>query len=238
MSVLGGILARTPVDHIEDVLVRMQEIDEALPRTDGVSCFNKLYLTVTHNVIEAERAALFESPGFLRTLDVAFANLYFGALAALERGAEPPRAWQPLFCARDSRHVAPLQFALAGMNAHINRDLPLGLVEAFTRIGCEMHRPSPEANDFDRVDAILARTEAEVKTIYYDALLRTLDRGFGEVDDVCATWSVKLARASAWTNGSALWHLRHHPTLSADYLIALDRLVGFAGRGLLVPTAL
>jgi len=33
----------------------------------------------------------------------------------------------------------------------------------------------------------------------------------------------------------ALWHLRAHPSLSADYLDALDGMVGFAGRGLLVP---
>ena len=31
--------------------------------------------------------------------------------------------------------TAPIQFALAGMNAHINRDLPLALVETCDELG-------------------------------------------------------------------------------------------------------
>jgi len=40
----------------------------------------------------------------------------------------------------------------------------------------------------------------------------------------------------AWTNGEALWNLRGMPSLAADYVDALDGMVGFAGRGLLLPT--
>ena len=50
MSVLGPVLAQTPVSSIDDVVVRMTAIDQALPSTDGISCFNKLYLEVTKNV--------------------------------------------------------------------------------------------------------------------------------------------------------------------------------------------
>jgi len=65
MSSLGSILDRTPVDAIGDVLGRMQEIDAALPPTDGIACFNKLYMTVTANVIDAETKGTFISNGFL-----------------------------------------------------------------------------------------------------------------------------------------------------------------------------
>jgi hypothetical protein len=234
MSVLGPILGKTPVGAIDDVLARMREIDAALPPGDGIACFNKLYMTVTADVIAAEASGAFASNGFLTALDVAFGNLYFAALQALETGAAPPRAWAPLFAARASNAIAPLQFALAGMNAHINRDLPEGLVQTFAKLGIEMERPSPQSDDFDRVNGVLASSEAEVRARYFTPLMAELHRHFDGVDDVVANWSVQEARSAAWVNGAALWHLRSFPTLSADYLATLDGMVGFAGRGLLV----
>jgi hypothetical protein len=237
MTALAPILDRTPVTTIEEVLRRMQEIDDALPAMDGVACFNKLYMTVTANVITAEAGSAFASTSFLSALDVAFGNLYFAALKELEMGAAPPRAWAPLFVARGRTDVAPLQFALAGMNAHINRDLPVGLVQAFTGLGLDMSRPSPQADDYDRVNAVLAQTEASVTELYFTPLMNQLHRDFEGVDDIAANWSVREARAAAWINGSALWHLRGLPWLADQYLQTLDGMVGFAGRGLLVPTA-
>jgi hypothetical protein len=234
MSVLGPILGKTPVTTIDDVLARMHEIDAVLPPSDGIACFNKLYMTVTSDVVAAEASGTFASNGFLTALDVAFGNLYFAALQALEAGAALPRAWAPLFAARASTSIAPLQFALAGMNAHINRDLPVGLVQTFTGLGIDMERPSPQSDDFDRVNAVLVTSEAEVRARYFTPLMAELHQHFDGVDDVAANWSVQEARAAAWVNGAALWHLRSFPTLSADYLETLDGMIGFAGRGLLV----
>jgi hypothetical protein len=237
VSVLGAILAGTPVATIDDVLAVQRAIDAALPPADGVACFNKLYLAVTANVRAAELAGgTFADVPFLSALDVAFGNLYFAALAALEQGAAVPRAWAPLFAARERTDVAPLQFALAGMNAHINRDLPVGLVATFTTLGQTMARPSPEASDFDKVNDVLAATEQQMAASYFTPLMKELDRTFDGVEDVIANWGVREARAAAWVNGAALWHLRGEPTLAGDYLGVLDGMVGFAGRGLLVST--
>ena len=236
MSVLASILDRTPVTSIDEVLARMHEIEAALPATDGVACFNKLYLAVTANMIVAEQSGIFASAAFLSALDVAFGNLYFGALKALEIDAPPPRAWAPLFAARSRTDVAPLQFALAGMNAHINGDLPVGLVQTFTALGIEMARPSEQAVDFDKVNDVLVTTEATIAAQYFTPLLEELHRDVHGADDVVANWSVREARAAAWSNGATLWHLRAFPALSRDYLETLDGIVGFAGRGLLVST--
>ncbi len=237
MSLLGAILDRTPVHDIDEVIARMHEIDEVLPAPDGVACFNRLYLAVTENVKAAAQDGTFGRIDFVLGLDVDFANLYFAAMRQCEMGATPPRAWMPLFAARARRDVAPLQFALAGMNAHINRDLPLSIVETFSLMKLELARPSPEATDYDEVNEILAQTEAEVAQAYMTPLMKELDREFDGVEDVVANWCVRTARSAAWTNGAALWHLREHETLLDDYLATLDRMVGFAGRGLLVPTA-
>jgi hypothetical protein len=238
VSALGAILAGTPVATIDDVLAAQRAIDAALPPTDGVACFNKLYLAVTTNVRAAElEGGTFAAVPFLSALDVAFGNLYFAALTALEKGAPVPRAWAPLFAARDRTDVAPLQFALAGMNAHINRDLPVGLVSTFTGLGQTMARPSQQATDFDKVNDVLATTEQQIAASYFTPLMKSLDRNFDGVEDVIANWSVREARAAAWVNGAALWRLRGEPGLANDYLDALDGMVGFAGRGLLVSTA-
>jgi hypothetical protein len=234
MSVLGPVLARTPVTRIDDVLATMTAIDAALPPTDGVACFNKLYLAVTNNVVAAEQRGTFSDVTFLSALDVAFGNLYFAALLDLETGTAPRRAWAPLFAARARTDVAPLQFALAGMNAHINRDLPVGLVQTFSALGIPMARPGPQAADYDEVNDVLAATEATMAAQYFTPLMAQLHRDFDGLDDVVANWSVREARAAAWTNGAALWELRSMPALSAEYLDALDGIVGFAGRGLLV----
>jgi hypothetical protein len=209
-----------------------------LPAADGVACFNKLYLAVTTNVLAAERnGTLGTLPdiAFLSALDVAFGNLYFAALKDLESGVAPPRAWAPLFAARSRTDLAPLQFALAGMNAHINRDLPVGLVQTFSALGIEMARPSPQAADYDKVNDVLAATESTMAVQYFTPLMAELHRHFEGLDDVVANWSVREARAAAWSNGAALWQLRAVPALSRDYLDGLDGIVGFAGRGLLVP---
>ena len=234
---LGPILAQTPVGRIDDVVARMTAIDQALPPTDGISCFNKLYLEVTRGVLGAVAQTTFADPAFLTALDVAFANLFFAALSAFEAGSpDTPHAWAPLFEARSSPTIAPIQFALAGMNAHINRDLPVALVDIFAAAGAAPSDGSPQYADFERVNGLLAATEKEVKDQYLDGLMRQLDAKFDGVDDVVATWSVAAARQAAWTNGEVLWRLRSIGPIERTYLETLDRSVGFASRGLLVST--
>src|SRR5438128_8815584 len=118
--VVSAVATAEPAS-LPEVLERMRAIEAGLPRTDGVACFVRLYLAVTKGVQAELRGTAFAAPRFLAHLDVAFADLFFGALEAYERDpATAPRAWLPLFEARTHRGILPLQFALAGMNAHIN----------------------------------------------------------------------------------------------------------------------
>jgi hypothetical protein len=77
-----------------------------------------------------------------------------------------------------------------------------------------------------------------VKSSYLTGWLAWLDRivhRLHRIDDVVAMWDVARARDAAWTNAQALWAFRDDPPLAGDYLLTLDRMVGFASRGLLVP---
>jgi hypothetical protein len=234
----------TPLTHgassaLADVVARMERILEPLPQRDGIACFTRLYLEVTTAVRDELSGTTFAEPALLERLDVAFAGLFFDALEIQERDpARCPPAWRPLLEARSNRGIAPLQFALAGMNAHINRDLPVALVAVWQAAAFEPRLGSPQHQDYERVDEVLDRVEQKVKARYKTGLLNTLDRIVHPLDrlgDVVAMWDVRRARASAWANGTVLWTLRDEPERSAAYLLALDRMVGFAGRGLLVP---
>ena len=210
----------------------MQALLAPLGKADGVACFTRLYLAVTQGVAARLAGVEFADPAFLAQLDVRFADLFF---AAIER---PTPAWAPLFQSRTRKGIAPLQFALAGMNAHINRDLPVALVATCEAAGIALEEGSPQHADFVRVNGVLAAVEAEVKAQYVPRRLRWLDfllHRWRRLDDVVAMWDVARARDAAWTNAEALWALRHDRALAARFLDTLDRTVGLAGRGLLVP---
>jgi hypothetical protein len=229
----------TAPTSVAEVIARMQATLGPLPQGDGVACFVRLYLAVTEGVQQRLSGFVFADPRFLARLDVVFAGLFFSALdATTSDPRHVPHAWAPLVDARAAHGIAPLQFALAGMSAHINRDLPVALVATCKELGVNLDEGSPQHSDFEHVNTVLAAVEAEVKGQYLTGVLRGLDRLIhraDRIDDVVAMWNVGRARDAAWVNAEALWTLRDQPTVAANYLVALDRMVGLTCRGLLVP---
>jgi hypothetical protein len=235
-SALDQALAGAPPTTIAGVVERLAAVDAALPAGDGVGWFVKLYVEVTRDVGAAVIPGSFRDPDFLVRLDIAFAGEFFGALRdSLASPAAAPKAWAPLFEARAAPGIAPIQFALAGMNAHINRDLPLALVTTCEQAGVDLAAAAPERADFERVNGILAATEARVKQQFATGVVGLVDTALGDVDDRIAMWDVGQARDAAWVQALTLWTLRTVPALQRDAISTLDRVIGFAGRGLLVP---
>jgi len=224
---------------VADVIERMRAILSTLPESDGVACFTRLYLAVTEGVQSGLGSLTFADPAFLERLDVRFANLFFAAVDSARAGdGTLPRAWAPLFDARSRKGIAPLQFALAGMNAHINRDLPVALVTCSVEAGLTLEETTPQHADFQRINGLLATVEAKVKQQYLSGWLRRIDRlvhRLDRIDDVLAMWDVSRARDAAWTNAEGLSAIRDDHDLYDRSLAILDRTVGFAGRGLLIP---
>lgn len=231
------------VKTVADVLARLEAIDAALPPSDGVKWFNKLYLEVTQQVETAVPTVHQAAPGFLAALDVVFAERYFAAYDAAGNAAKLPagypfHAWKPLFEARFATGVAPVQFALAGMNAHINHDLSIVVCEACAARGTEPSDPGPEHTDYQSVNGLIAKVEKQMKAWMMTGLLKELDLAFNPVDDVVAVWNVEKARDAAWVGAEVIWSLRKLPPLRSDYEAMDDRAVGFAGRALLTPVGL
>lgn len=223
---------------IDEVISLMQGLEQSLPASDGVRWFNHLYLDVTLAVRDYCRTGPLQAPPFLEELDVLFANKFFDAYDAASGGGQVPACWAPLFDARHDSRIAPLQFALAGMNAHIGHDLAIGVVETCQALNVVPSDSCPQHVDYDAVNAILGKTEAQTKQWLLTGAIKELDHEVAPVDDTVAIWSIEAARDAAWIRAEVLWHLRDHQTLTAAYLDALDATVGMEGRALLLPRAL
>lgn len=123
----GVPASRAPVTSVAEAVARMEKIGASLPAADGLACFNRMYLDVTRQVGSWLGAGFFADPEFMTQLDVTFAGLYFDAFDAAADPSAVPLAWRPLVEQRGQAAIEPIQFALAGMNAHINHDLPLAV---------------------------------------------------------------------------------------------------------------
>jgi hypothetical protein len=219
---------------IADVIARMEQIDAALPRKDGVAYFNRLYLAVTKAVVAASGQTTFSDPAFLDRLDVVFAGIYFDAEATITSGAACPVAWRPLVEAR-AEPKAPVQFALAGMNAHINHDLPLALVQTCKELRLAPDGGSPEHADYERVNAILQTVENQVSGWFANGVIADIEDVVpAQVDNALAMWSIVAARELAWDHAKLIWSLRQLPDLMNGYIDVLGRTTELAGRAMLV----
>src|SRR5438132_10702035 len=156
-ALVQTISASTPAT-IGEVIAMMQSIDKVLTDDDGLKWFNLLYLMVTTEVESRPPLGGWADPHALEYLDVVFANLYFQAIIDWKKDAAP-RAWQVLFEARYKPGVARIQFALCGMNAHINHDLPLALVQTDEDLNLTPATHTPQHQDFDSVNTLLDQLE-------------------------------------------------------------------------------
>jgi len=211
----------------------MEAIGTALPAADGLACFNRMYLGVTQQVRTALGQGFYADTAFMTQLDVTFAGLYFSAADAAADPAAVPLAWRPLMEQRANAGIEPVQFALAGMNAHINHDLPLAVVATCAALGT-----SPEAGahfaDYQKVDQLLDAAEQSVRQSFESAPELAVDRHLAAVNDLLANWTINSARDLAWTNSLLLWAVRDDPVARGLLADSLGASAALSSRLLLV----
>ncbi|MFJ5974824.1 DUF5995 family protein [Streptomyces sp. NPDC093060] len=217
----------TPVDA---VIARMRVLDAELPERDGVGVFNRVYLAVTEEVDRHLDAGEFTDRRAASALDVRFAERYLAAVDAVERDRRPPACWRPLFQFRRHPGVRPLQFALAGINAHIGHDLALAVVDTCRTLRCE---PADLEDEFERVGDLLVSLEERIREDLMPGpdLLQIAD----PITHLLGSWSLERARDATWAAARALWALRRCEDVAEEFTERLDAAVGFAGRMLLTP---
>ncbi|WP_327322244.1 DUF5995 family protein [Streptomyces sp. NBC_01210] len=220
-------LRTSPVDSVVE---RMHALRDDWPATDGVAVFNRVYLSVTEEIERRIDDGEFPDRRAAVTLDVLFAQRYLTAVDAAAAGRRAPACWRPLFQYRRHPGVRPLQFALAGINAHIGHDLALAVVDTCRTLGCE---PADLEGEFDRVGDILILLEERIREELMPGpdLLEIAD----PLTHLLGSWSLERARDGAWSAARLLWGVRELPGLAEEFTERLDTGVGLVGRCLLTP---
>jgi hypothetical protein len=219
---------------VTDVIKRMRTIAAEVPAGDGAGVFNNVYLRVTEMVADRlQSSGVFHDDAFIADLDARFAGLWF---TAYDAPTDKPKAWAPLFAARASRGILPIQFALAGMNAHIENDLPLAVVATCMARDCTPTSPGVH-EDYEKVNELLADVEAEIRRSFLTEVETSIDDQVGPVVHLISSWDIAKARDFAWLNVQTLWELRHAGRLLDAYTATLAATVGMGSRLLLTAVA-
>src|SRR5262249_45407279 len=147
-----------------------------------------------------------------------FANLYFSTVEGVLIGAASvPKSWRAVFEARHTISIDRIQFALAGMNAHINHDLSLALLQTDADFAITPRHNSPQHGDFEAVNGLLAAVLPEALNTLATGIVGQLAQDTGKVGRLLAMWNICAARDLAWDFAD---HLRTLKKVSADFALA------------------
>ena len=127
-----------------------------------------------------------------------------------------------------------MQYAIAGMNSHIEHDLPIAVVDT-----CKAHGLAPDDvhQDYEAVNDVLAQVEAPIRRSFLDAVGREVDDHIGPVVHLLSSWNIDKARDLSWVTVETLWALRRTRFLRGRVLDSLGHTVGMTSRALLTPTS-
>ena len=187
----------------------------ALDAADASGYFPAMYARVTSAVDDAIAAGRFADGSGMATFARTFAARYL-----VPRSGQPPvpGCWQAAWDVSADRHLLVVQHLLLGVNAHVNHDLPLVVVDLAGKRGdLEAMR-----SDFDSINTILAETQPRVmKDLGLSSRWVNLaaSLGGGRLFD----FSLVVARGQAWRSAERLYHMS--PADRPDDVAELDRLV-------------
>jgi hypothetical protein len=233
-AALYNVVSSAKASTIGDVIALMRSIDALLPDSDGLKWFNRLYLMVTDDVNAKPPGGAWQSPAWLEHLDVVFAGFYFQALADSLAGRDIPSSWNALFEARFKPGIDRIQFALAGMNAHINHDLALALLKTDADMNVVPSSDGPEHQDFESVNQLLDGLMPSVLTMLATDALGCLAQDTGKIGRILAYWNICRARDLAW---DCTERLRNLAGVVYDAALDMqDALTGALGRAILTQT--
>ncbi|MDP1819907.1 MAG: DUF5995 family protein [Acidimicrobiales bacterium] len=173
---------------------------------DHSSMFAFTYLVTTEEYRKAvEDPAFFQDNAFVNHQDAVFADFYFRAYDAWKAGTVGyvPPAWRIAFGAADRREVTGMGNVLLGMNAHVNRDLPLVLYA----IGLTRPDGTSRKPDHDRVNDFLNAVNKYLLTEAAKYLDPTIDDGDlpgTSLDNSAMVQLLVSWREGAWRNAERL----------------------------------
>jgi hypothetical protein len=239
---LAELAGDSPPTSIPEVVKRLVEIRDyaastsLLGENDGIASFAKLYHVITRRVGEMVESGEFRSSPFLVRLDLEFAERFFQALRSYAADIHTtPGVWRVLFDNRSDPNVAPVNFAVLGVNAHINFDLAHALIATWRRV-------APDGEDTESAQFHDYRLINKVFEIEMDGLREELDSLLsngpdGAPWDVGANWIcdlvVRFTRDLAWDEAQRVWEQGASPEVCKASERRLDATATFIGKQVL-----
>jgi hypothetical protein len=181
-----------------------RRFDPLASSCDHNAIFSLTYLRVTQEYRQTIDEPFFDDTPFVNYEDTLFAHYYFAAFDAWSAGEieDVPPAWRVAFNAAANHSVSAAGDLLLGINAHVQRDLPLVLYS----IGLVRPDGTSRKPDHDRVDIILNRV--------FEPVIAEIARRFDptiddtnlptSLDDATLFQTVVAWREKAWRNAEAL----------------------------------
>jgi hypothetical protein len=227
---------------IEEVVTRLAAIRDHAASTsllgedDGIASFSKLYHIITMRIGDMAGRGDFRSREFLVRLDIEFAERYFRALRRYADDIESaPRVWRVLFDNRSDPRVAPVNFAVAGVNAHINFDLSCALVATWRHVEPDGDGDgSAQFHDYRLINEVF-ETEMDPLREDLDSLLSAGPDG--AIWDRTANWMadlvIRFTRDLAWDEAKRVWGRGAGDEVMAASEARLDAISACIGERLL-----
>ena len=197
-SAIVNLTADAYVDLVDadERLVALREHFEAVD--DRRSIFLSIYARMTGAVADRIDRGGFEDAEWVRAYLVAFANHYRRAVHHYESGRvdRVPAPWVLAFDAARADRCLVAQDAALGVNAHINYDLSLALVDAGLDADRRTRRADPDAV-IDVIHGLVDDTQDALAA--RDAPgIGALDDALGSADEWLTVYTIDECRDSAW----------------------------------------
>jgi hypothetical protein len=181
-----------------------RRFDALASSCDHAAIFSLTYLRVTEEYRRTIDEPFFDDTAFVNHEDTVFARYYFSAFDAWSAGRveHVPPAWRIAFDTAQRAAVSATGDLLLGINAHVQRDLPLVLYAA----GLVRPDGTSRKADHDRVDVILNRVADDVLA----EIARRFDPTVDDTDlpttlDAAAVFQLLAGwREKAWRNAELL----------------------------------
>jgi hypothetical protein len=181
-----------------------RRFDSLASSCDHNAIFSLVYLRVTQEYRQTINGPFFDDTPFVNYEDTLFAHYYFAAFDAWSAGRieQVPPAWRVAFDAASKHAVSASGDLLLGINAHVQRDLPLVLYS----IGLVAPDGTSRKPDHDRVNIILNRVVDDVLAEIARRFDPTIDDTNlpTSLDDAALFQLLVAWRENAWRNAEAL----------------------------------
>lgn len=224
------------------VIVQMEQYIQRWQETaDGKALFLRCYMMMTSNMLLAVEQEEFNDPVWVNRLLHRFADYYYIGLEAYEQQPDAsPLVWQQAHQAAHNPRISAVQKMLLGVNAHINYDLVLTLVDLLQDEWAG-HSPDHRARryaDHCHVNDVIGRTiDAVQDDVLQPAMpiMGLIDRLMGRLDERLLSRLITRWREQVWQDAIRLLEAEDQAVRAellqqiATTAVATGRLI--SGRG-------